>query len=198
MSGVAWTTTTMPELPQEIIDHIVSRISDRDTLKARSLVYSQWSAHASGTLFRGSEPLARPRSSGIVGAILTRQRSASDQLYPHHNTLNRTAAPAIDAFRRHFSSPVLSRTLGVGYSGMDTPMIQTPLTLHFRSSPQKCDPFYIGVYLCPSINLRDVRRSPPAFQSPFFSTIPSPMTLEENGELHRGLSLSAGSSTRGV
>ena len=45
------TTTIMPELPQELIDAIIDHVYNRDTLKACSLVCSQWSARSRKHLF---------------------------------------------------------------------------------------------------------------------------------------------------
>jgi len=45
------TTTIMPELPQELIDAIIDHVYDRRTLKACSLVCSQWSARSRKYLF---------------------------------------------------------------------------------------------------------------------------------------------------
>jgi len=41
----------MSGLPQELIDHIIDHIDDRDSLKACSLVCRQWSAHSRKHLF---------------------------------------------------------------------------------------------------------------------------------------------------
>jgi len=41
----------MPVLPQELIDHIIDHVGDRDCLKTCSLVCSQWSARSRKHLF---------------------------------------------------------------------------------------------------------------------------------------------------
>ena len=45
------TTTIMSGLPQELIDHIIDHVDDRDSLKACSLVRRQWSARSQKHLF---------------------------------------------------------------------------------------------------------------------------------------------------
>jgi len=46
----------MPKLPQELIDHIIDHISDRSSLKACSLVCSQWYPRIRKRLFVRVDP----------------------------------------------------------------------------------------------------------------------------------------------
>jgi len=87
------TTTTIPRLPQELIDHIIDHVNDRESLKACSFVCSQWSPRTRKHLFSQVEFASQrdlerwcarihPGPSGLPSLV---EDLTLSEYHPHHS-----------------------------------------------------------------------------------------------------------------
>jgi len=125
----------MPVLPQELIDHIIDHVGDRDSLKACSLVCSQWSARSRKHLFvrvdftSATDPerwcaCVRPGPSGPSSLVETLVLSDSDSP-PTSRLPSRLHLPIFPNAISHFRSFSALRVLMIWERRMTTDRVSS-------------------------------------------------------------------------
>ena len=160
------TTTIMPELPQELIDRIIDHVDDTTSLKACSLVCSQWSPRSRKHLFVQVEFTPQKRPGTLVrlhtprtaGAILPRSISVPIRgPFLGSVRLFVTLASLISPLRCRVPFPVLFCPSGLGDFRMA--LVYRPRIVDFPFRwlfPRECDNFDTGGHHCSSFNPHDV------------------------------------------
>ena len=166
----------MSGLPQELIDHIIDHVNDEKTLKACSLVCSQWSPRSRKHLFAQIELTvgdlrrwcARTRSGSSGPSSLIEVLTVSEHHPSSTSSLTRLHSSILADAASHFQSFSALRALKVRrWRGMSVDCALLMLR-SFGSSLEKSDTLDTGGCRYPPFNPRDVRRPLPTSRQPFY------------------------------